>query len=232
MGSTACCESVFKKEDADSVVQTTGDKTEGAAKKNTGNPAKPKLRDVPPEETAKIHSTIRWAKADWKQELTKLIYDDAALASEDENNGNYPIHIASQNGHIEICNWLINKKCDVNVQNGTGATPLHMAVAYDFYPVCKLLLEKGAQKDLKNKAGNDAITGLEGDKVNDEAWDSPLTMLNCATDLRGVEEALKKIEEDPSKVDKANLAKVGLRKKKDLGTDWPQARFMKIMQSI
>merc|ERR1719428_1142671 len=97
--------------------------------------------------TAKIHSAIRWGKP--ISELESLIVGDQ-IDCQDEQNGNRPIHIAAQNGHLEIVKWLISKKCDVSAQNGTGATALHMSVGYDFYYVTKALLEAGADQTIKN----------------------------------------------------------------------------------
>ena len=34
----------------------------------------------------------------------------------DEKNGNYPLHIAAQNGHINLVTWLVNNGADINAQ--------------------------------------------------------------------------------------------------------------------
>merc|ERR1719498_492368 len=117
--------------------------------------------------TQKAHSAIRWGKP--IEELEPLVTD---VDCQDSGNGNRPIHIAAQNGHLEIVKWLIGKKCNVDAQNSTGATALHMAVAYDSYFVVEALLAGHADSTIKNQAGNESITGLDGDKTGSDAWDS------------------------------------------------------------
>jgi len=48
----------------------------------------------------------------------------------DDVNGNRSIHIASQNGHLDIVKLLVSKKCDVNAQNKSGQTAMHMVSEY------------------------------------------------------------------------------------------------------
>lgn len=177
--------------------------------------------------TAKIHSAIRWGKP--IPEIESLVGSD--VDCKDEGNGNRPIHIAAQNGHLEIVKWLVEKKCDVDAQNGTGATALHMAVAYDSYYVVQALLAGNADKTLKNSAGNEAITGLDGDKTGSDAWDSGINMLQSASNGESAEAALAKIEANPEGVDKAKFAQIGMKKKKEFA-DFPKGRFTEIMQKI
>ncbi len=58
-----------------------------------------------------------------------------ALAAKDPKNGNYALHIASQNGHMDLVKFPIADKADVKVQNGKGQTPLHMSIEY-LAPAC------------------------------------------------------------------------------------------------
>lgn len=52
----------------------------------------------------KIHSMVRWNKPieEIRPELKTVSY----VNCQDKDNGNYPIHIACQNGHFEICKLL------------------------------------------------------------------------------------------------------------------------------
>eukprot|EP01047_Picozoa_sp_COSAG01_P006318 COSAG01_NODE_228_length_21104_cov_210.303832_24_plen_89_part_00 len=67
-----------------------------------------------------------------------------AVAGQDASTGNYPIHIACQNGHQEVAKLLIAKGADVNMQNNNGLVALHMSVEYDYYWTSKLLVANGA----------------------------------------------------------------------------------------
>ena len=85
------------------------------------------------------------------------------LCSVDEGNGNQPIHIAAQNGHLEIAKLVLEAGGDVNAKNGGGVTALHMAVEYDYYWTAKYLLEKGADKSIVSDEGPTAETGIGGE---------------------------------------------------------------------
>eukprot|EP00933_Yihiella_yeosuensis_P027368 TRINITY_DN21258_c0_g1_i1.p1 TRINITY_DN21258_c0_g1~~TRINITY_DN21258_c0_g1_i1.p1 ORF type:complete len:185 (-),score=50.76 TRINITY_DN21258_c0_g1_i1:191-745(-) len=183
-----------------------------------------------PTPTEKFHSAIRWGKpvAEAEQVMDEEKVD---VECQDEKNGNRPIHIASQNGHLELVTWLVAKGCDVNAQNGTGATALHMSVAYDSVPCTRVLLEAGAKTDLKNEAGHEAITGLEGDHTGANSWDAGINILQAANTLEMALEGLKKLEENHEGVDKAKLAMLGMKKKKEI-KDWPVDRFKELIMKL
>ena len=54
-------------------------------------------------------------------------------ARQDKSTGNFPIHIAAQNGHRDILKILLDAKANVDAQNNNGLSPLHMSVEYDYY---------------------------------------------------------------------------------------------------
>ena len=162
-----------------------------------------------------IHSAVRWNKVD---EAKKLIdsYPDL-INSKDEKNGNGPIHVAAQNGHLEVVKYLILKKALINEQNNKGNTALHMAVGYDYYDVAKVLIAAGSELDTKNTSGFTAIQGLEGDKS------MPLIALISAEKSKSTElakESLKLCKENINLLEKASFAGAGLRAKKALGDQW------------
>ena len=110
----------------------------------------------PDEYTAKVHSAIRWGKP-----IADIEPFFAAKAEgincEDSKNGNRPIHIAAQNGHLDLVKYLCGKGCDCNAQNGSGNTALHMAMAYDYFWCARILRANGA---LEDKLNNDNFTEL------------------------------------------------------------------------
>jgi hypothetical protein len=70
------------------------------------------------------------------------------LCVQDAKTGNFPIHIAAQNGHRHIVKMLIDAGANVNAQNNNGLTALHMSVEYDYYFTSKVLLEAGADGEI------------------------------------------------------------------------------------
>jgi ankyrin repeat protein len=71
-----------------------------------------------------------------------------ALRPQDKATGNYPIHIAAQNGHRHIVKMLLDAGANVNAQNNNGLTALHMSVEYDYYFTSKVLVDAGADGEM------------------------------------------------------------------------------------
>ena len=64
------------------------------------------------------------------------------------------LYIAARNGHVSICEYLINKGIAVNEIQHTGSTALHGAAYYGQLKVVKLLLNYGANINIKNNFGH------------------------------------------------------------------------------
>ena len=64
------------------------------------------------------------------------------------------LYIAARNGHVNICEYLINKGINVNELQKDGSTPLHGAAYYGQTNVVKLLLSYGAKTNIKNNFGH------------------------------------------------------------------------------
>lgn len=76
------------------------------------------------------------------------------MLSHFQDNGNRPLHIAAQNGHTDIVQLLIKKKCSLNEKNAKGNTAIHMAVGYDYYDAAKLIIDAGGDPSIENLAGS------------------------------------------------------------------------------
>ena len=174
----------------------------------------------------KVHSAVRWDKLN---ECKKLITSQEIANLNDPVNGNKPIHIAAQNGHMEIVKFLIEIGADVNSKNGKGNTAIHMAVGYDYYHIANLLMEKGADPNLTNDGGFVAVRGLEGDKS--------MAFAQFVSSLTGAEvlDALIECEKNYKLLDKVAFAGSGLRLKKNLGSEWTeeiQNKFKTVTQKL
>lgn len=188
------------------------------------------LPSLPDDLVLKFHSAVRWGKP-WSDIEAVLGGESlaAACAAKDPKNGNFALHIASQNGHLALVTQLIASGAGVNDQNGKGQTPLHMSVEYDFYFVSKALLAAGADRELPNNDGHKAITGIDGGKINKDSWDNAVTILKASTTPDQLGEALGFLEmAPPESVDKAELIQAGMVKKKNPMTKahWDHKRFM------
>jgi hypothetical protein len=183
-------------------------------------------REEGPIDFKPLHSAVRWDKRDVLQGLLK---GPASANVQDTNNGNYPIHIAAQNGHLETLKMLLEKKAVVNSKNGKGNTAIHMAVGYDYYECAQALIKAGGDVTIENDAGHQAQRGIDGDKS------LGLCALISAKTGKDAADALKMCEERISEVDKASFASAGLRLKKELGKEWTdkmQEQFKEIMKRI
>lgn len=159
-----------------------------------------------------IHSAIRWNKP--LEDIEKLLVSLEAVNAVDPGNGNYPIHIAAQNGHFETVQLLIKKGADLDAQNAKGNTPIHMAVGYDYYETAMLLIEAKADPLKQNAAGFAAKNGIDGDKT------LGLAALVSAKTGADAAYALELCEGQTEELNKASFVGAGLKTKKNLGNDW------------
>ena len=164
----------------------------------------------------KFHSMCRWNKP--RDEVQAFVdAHPGCQNSQDSGNGNYPIHIATQNGHVDLVKHLIEMPVDVNLQNGTGTTALHMAKAYDYFWCARLLLNSGADPAIKNNDGHQAQHGIEGEQTSD--YIDYVPALTSAHSVGELEEALNGLLNQET-VDKSALVMGGMQKKRNDKTNW------------
>ena len=97
--------------------------------------------------------------------LILLIEKNPNLLEFKDPLGRNLLYLASRNGHISICEYLINKGIKVNDIQKTGSTALHGAAYYGQTNVVKLLLNYGAKTNIKNNFGHLAIDEAMTDEI-------------------------------------------------------------------
>jgi len=177
-----------------------------------------------PVDWSVIHSAVRWNRD--PGQIRSMLASGAEVANlQDPKTGNFPIHIAAQNGHLDLVVMLLQFNATVNSQNSKGQTPMHMGVGYDYYEVVKALQAAGADGNLENQAGIPAHAGLDGDKSIGFA------ALVAAKTKEDADNAFAMLREVPGKINKADYVKLGLSKKKEI-QGWPQESFKEILQKL
>ena len=76
-----------------------------------------------------------------------------------DSNGNTPLIVACQNGHLGVVKMLVDSGADMNQTNKKGNTPLHYCFAYGFDEIGHHLISLGANEYAAN---NDGLTCYEG----------------------------------------------------------------------
>lgn len=90
-------------------------------------------------------------------ELVKALEEKADVNTVDEY-GNTPLHWATENGHAQIVNRLIEAEADMNkTNNRNGETPLMLAAARGHLMAIEQLVSHKADVDATNSSGQTAL---------------------------------------------------------------------------
>lgn len=71
-----------------------------------------------------------------------------------DSQGNTALHIAVENGRIEICDVLLNNGAIPNIQNKSGMTPFHIAAKENKLNAAQLLITFDTNISVKDSIGN------------------------------------------------------------------------------
>ena len=75
-----------------------------------------------------------------------------------KSDGKTPLHLAAQEGHFEVCDYILTLVNDKNPRDENGQTPLHAAVLAGELKICELILKN---VENKNPPDNDGETPLD-----------------------------------------------------------------------
>jgi len=108
-----------------SKMSTSEGETKATKIEKTG--PEPDVTPVDLEVQKKFHSMSRWNKP-WAEEMAPFIAQNPGCQnSVDAVNGNLPLHIAAQNGHVDLVGNLLKIGVSMDAPNGTGTTALHVS---------------------------------------------------------------------------------------------------------
>src|SRR6266478_4828778 len=83
-----------------------------------------------------------------------LVFDHSQQVHSRNFTGNAtPLHLASENGHLDVVHFLLERDADVSAQDKDGRTPLHLASQAGQLDVTCVLIEHGADVSTQNKDG-------------------------------------------------------------------------------
>ena len=88
-------------------------------------------------------------------DIVRFLIDAAKNKSPE---GTAPLHVAAQNGHIEIVRLLIQHGADKNMTDQHEATPLFKAAANGHIEIVRCLVQHGTGK---NKSSDEGATPLK-----------------------------------------------------------------------
>ena len=108
-----------------------------------------------------FHSARLGNISDVEKHLDQGVHKD----SQDDEYGSTALMWASDNGHEAVCELLITRGCNVDMQNKDGWTAL-MYASYSYHgkiPVAISLIEAGCDYSLRNEEGKSAMDYLRKD---------------------------------------------------------------------
>eukprot|EP01080_Neovahlkampfia_damariscottae_P004838 gene4838-8423_t len=101
-----------------------------------------------------VYDMIHFSANGDLESLKKVVEESSLNLNEGDYDKRTALHLASEEGHIEIVEYLLSKNADVNVTDRWGVTPLRGALNKDNGKIAELLRDKGARtkfEEIKKK---------------------------------------------------------------------------------
>lgn len=78
-------------------------------------------------------------------QVVKLLLDHKSVDLNSKDNADFTIlHIASEQGNLEVASYLVDERCCIDAVNDIGAKPIHMAAREGHEAIVKFFLSKGS----------------------------------------------------------------------------------------
>ena len=90
-----------------------------------------------------LHDFVKILTVERPQDVDSQSFSDEAT----------PLHLASEEGHVDVARILVEQGADVTAQDKDGSTPLHRASERGHLDLARFLVEHGANAAAKNKYG-------------------------------------------------------------------------------
>ena len=105
-----------------------------------------------------LHKAVKKSDKNLIAKLLKKGQDVSAV----DNNGFTSLHIAAQQGNVDVVELLLREGINVaiNIKDNRGLTPLHWAIQNGHSEVVKILLQNMHLKEMKNIADHNGMTPL------------------------------------------------------------------------
>ena len=94
------------------------------------------------------------AQKDAPIDLLDLLITPENINGNPQRKTDLPLHIAAENGHVNIALLLIERGADVNQDDADGDLPLHLAVRKGHSDLALLLIKHGASVNQEDRLGN------------------------------------------------------------------------------
>ena len=94
------------------------------------------------------------AEADEVQKIKALIKDSPDLINAPSADGNTPLHLAAQQGHLVVAKFLLQNQANVNARSKNDLTPLQIATSRGHKSMVELLLSNKADVDAGSGSGS------------------------------------------------------------------------------
>ncbi|MFV0948589.1 AAA family ATPase [Wolbachia endosymbiont of Nasonia giraulti] len=97
------------------------------------------------------------ARGGFENAAKVLVVAGADVNKKDSRREKIPLHLAAENGHVEVVEFFLNKGISVNVMDKEGNTPLHYAADNGSRKTISILIRKNADPWLKNFHGKTPV---------------------------------------------------------------------------
>ena len=87
--------------------------------------------------------------------------DQSLINAKTEPQNLTPLHLAAEEGYVEIVNLLLTNEADMNAVDENGNTPLHLAVLNEHISCALALLHDGADNLKENNKKQTAVAMID-----------------------------------------------------------------------